>query len=144
MSHILCVIWAISYGRKIIVHLITFIQQSINYVTSLKLYHHFREALNEERQLRKAKVAERRERRLQEKNLFDDDVVERKKREDLQEDSSVLFAEDEDYDYSYYYYGEGDDYEVYVGGKQKIVWTFRSTHRENCPGLFDPSADAHF
>ena len=63
---------------------------------------------------RKAKVAERRERRLQEKNLFDNDVVERRKREDSSND---LLTEGEDFDYSYYYYGEGDDYEVYVGGK---------------------------
>jgi len=63
---------------------------------------------------RKAKVAERRERRLQEKNLFDNDVVERRKREDSSND---LSTEGEDFDYSYYYYGEGDDYEVYVGGK---------------------------
>ena len=62
---------------------------------------------------RKAKVAERRERRLQEKNLFDNDVVERRKRED----SSDVSTDGEDFDYSYYYYGEGDDYEVYVGGK---------------------------
>ena len=88
----------------------------------------FREALNEERRLRKAKVAERRERRLQEKNLFDDDVVERRKRED-QEDSSNLFEGDADYDYSYYYYGEGDDYEVYVGGEYEPVRTYWSTHR---------------
>ena len=73
----------------------------------------FREALNEERMQRKAKVAERRERRLQEKNLFDNDVVERRKRED----SSEISSDGEDFDYSYYYYGEGDDYEVYVGGK---------------------------
>ena len=73
----------------------------------------FREALNEERMQRKAKVAERRERRLQEKNLFDNDVVERRKRED----SSEVSSDGEDFDYSYYYYGEGDDYEVYVGGK---------------------------
>ena len=75
---------------------------------------HFREALNEERMQRKAKVAERRERRLQEKNLFDNDVVERRKREDSSND---LSTEGDDFDYSYYYYGEGDDYEVYVGGK---------------------------
>ena len=62
---------------------------------------------------RKAKVAERRERRLQEKNLFDNDVVERRKRED----SSEISSDGEDFDYSYYYYGEGDDYEVYIGGK---------------------------
>lgn len=78
------------------------------------LIFHFREALNEERMQRKAKVAERRERRLQEKNLFDNDVVERRKREDSSNDLSI---EGEDFDYSYYYYGEGDDYEVYVGGK---------------------------
>ena len=93
--------------------------------------------MNEERQLRKAKVAERRERRLQEKNLFDDDVVERKKREDLQEnlqeDSSVLSLEDEDYDYSYYYYGEGDDYEVYVGGEYQSVRIFRPTELSGRP-----------
>lgn len=71
-----------------------------------------KEALNEERMQRKAKVAERRERRLQEKNLFDNDVVERRKREDSSND---LSTEGEDFDYSYYYYGEGDDYEVYVG-----------------------------
>ena len=64
---------------------------------------------------RKAKVAERRERRLQEKNLFDNDVVERRKREDSDGTSNDL--EGEDFDYSYYYYGEGDDYEVYIGGE---------------------------
>ena len=63
---------------------------------------------------RKAKVAERRERRLQEKNLFDNDVVERRKREDSSND---LSTEGEDFDYSYYYYGEGDNYEVYIGGE---------------------------
>ena len=77
-------------------------------------FFYFREALNEERMQRKAKVAERRERRLQEKNLFDNDVVERRKREDSSND---LSTEGDDFDYSYYYYGEGDDYEVYVGGK---------------------------
>lgn len=71
-----------------------------------------KEALNEERMQRKAKVAERRERRIQEKNLFDNDVVERRKREDSTSEAST---EGEDFDYSYYYYGEGDDYEVYVG-----------------------------
>ena len=81
---------------------------------------------------RKAKVAERRERRLQEKNLFDDDVVERRKRED-QEDSSNLFEGDADYDYSYYYYGEGDDYEVYVGGEYQSVRIFRPTELSGRP-----------
>jgi len=65
---------------------------------------------------RKAKVAERRERRLQEKNLFDNDVVERRKREDS-DISSDISTDGDDFDYSYYYYGEGDDYEVYVGGE---------------------------
>ena len=65
----------------------------------------------------------RRERRLQEKNLFDNDVVERKKRE---EDSDVTVGDyGEDYDYSYYYYGEGDDYEVYVGGKSTPARSIR-------------------
>ena len=86
--------------------------------------------MEQERQQRKAKVAMRRERRLQEKNLFDNDVVERKKRE---EDSDVTVGDyGEDYDYSYYYYGEGDDYEVYVGGKSTPARSIRC----------DPSAGA--
>merc|ERR1712223_1354696 len=51
-----------------------------------------KEALHQERMERKAQAAERRERRLQENNLFDNDVVERRKREDS---SDTEITEDE-------------------------------------------------
>ena len=47
-------------------------------------------------------------------DLFADDFVERKKRDTNSTDYDV---NDLDWDYYEYYYGEGDNYEVEVGGK---------------------------
>jgi len=65
--------------------------------------------LEEKRSLRLADQIKRRANRLDsDEQLFDDDFVERKKRD-------TTNSTDE-FDYNYYYYGDEDDYEVYVGG----------------------------
>lgn len=64
--------------------------------------------LEEKRSLRLADQIKRRANRLDsDEQLFDDDFVERKKRD-------TTNSTDE-FDYNYYYYGDEDDYEVYVG-----------------------------
>ena len=50
-------------------------------------------------------------------DLFGDDFVERRKRETNTTDYEDYDIRDLDWDYYEYYYGEGDDYEVEVGGK---------------------------
>merc|ERR1712139_719210 len=70
--------------------------------------------LEEKRSLRLADQIKRRANRLNaDESLFDDDVIERKKREI---GSSTGSNSTDEFDYDYYYYGDEDDYEVYVGG----------------------------
>lgn len=65
--------------------------------------------LEEKRSLRLADQIKRRANRLNaDESLFDDDVIERKKRETGSNST-------DEFDYDYYYYGDEDDYEVYVG-----------------------------
>jgi len=78
-----------------------------------------KELLEQKRSLRIADQIKRRSNRLEgeDENLFEDDFVERRRRDDSYDsyDDSLTNQNSTEFDYDYYYYGEDSDYEVFIG-----------------------------